>query len=116
METIRIRPLSEPDFDAIMAAAGGKPAHLNTDRRDRQGADYRLNEAIIELKMLDEEGLSKPTRQAKLATLFRNNESVDPATIRRWVRESAPHHVLGDKLIRFKLNELLAWRAGHRRT
>ena len=40
---------------------------------------------------------------------------VDPATIRRWVREGAPHQVLGDKLIRFKLNELLAWRAGHRR-
>jgi hypothetical protein len=81
METIRIRPLSEPDFDAIMAAAGGKPAHLNTDRRDRQGADYRLNEAIIELKMLDEEGLSKPTRQAKLATLFRNNESDRPVIV-----------------------------------
>jgi hypothetical protein len=36
---------------------------------------------------------------------------VDPATVRRWVREGAPHHVLGHKLIRFKLDELLAWRA-----
>jgi len=40
---------------------------------------------------------------------------VDPATVRRWVREGAPHHVLGDKLIRFKFNELLAWRAMRKR-
>jgi hypothetical protein len=36
---------------------------------------------------------------------------VDPATVRRWVYEGAPHIVLGDKLIRFNLDELLAWRA-----
>jgi hypothetical protein len=40
---------------------------------------------------------------------------IDPATVRRWVREGAPHHVLGDKLVRFRLDELLAWRAGHKR-
>jgi hypothetical protein len=40
---------------------------------------------------------------------------IDPATVRRWVREGAPHHVLGDKLIRFRLDELLAWRATHKR-
>jgi predicted DNA-binding transcriptional regulator AlpA len=37
---------------------------------------------------------------------------LDPATPRRWVRdEGCPHHVLGDKLIRYKLSEVLAWRA-----
>ena len=36
---------------------------------------------------------------------------LDPATIRRWAREGAPHHVLGDKLVRYRLSELLAWRA-----
>jgi hypothetical protein len=40
---------------------------------------------------------------------------LDPATIRRWAREGAPHHVLGDKLVRYRLNELLAWRAGRQR-
>jgi transposase-like protein len=55
----------------------------------------------------EEDFLSGPKIARKL--------DVDPATIRRWVREGAPNHVLGDKLIRFKLNELLAWRAGHRR-
>ena len=36
---------------------------------------------------------------------------LDPATIRRWAREGAPHHVIGEGLIRYRLNELLAWRA-----
>ena len=40
---------------------------------------------------------------------------VDPATVRRWVREGCPHYTLGNKLIRFKLDELLAWRAKHKR-
>ena len=40
---------------------------------------------------------------------------VDPGTVRRWVREGAPCHILADKLIRFRLGELLTWRAGHKR-
>jgi hypothetical protein len=36
---------------------------------------------------------------------------LDPATIRRWAREGAPHHIIGEGLIRYHLDELLAWRA-----
>jgi predicted DNA-binding transcriptional regulator AlpA len=36
---------------------------------------------------------------------------VDPATIRRYAREGMPHHILGPGLIRYKLSEVLAWRA-----
>jgi hypothetical protein len=36
---------------------------------------------------------------------------LDPATIRRWAREGAPHHVIGEGLVRYRLDELLAWRA-----
>jgi hypothetical protein len=36
---------------------------------------------------------------------------LDPATIRRWAREGAPHHVIGEGLIRYRLDEVLAWRA-----
>jgi hypothetical protein len=81
METIRIRPLIESDFDGIIAAAGGKRAHIDADRRKLPGADYLLNEAVLELKLLDEEGLSKSTRQAKLATLFRNDEVNRPVIV-----------------------------------
>ena len=36
---------------------------------------------------------------------------VDPATIRRWRKEKAPHHLIGEGLIRYRLSEILAWRA-----
>lgn len=68
--TTRIRPLSESIFNEIIELAGGKRAHPDQDRRDARNADYVLGEAVIELKILDDEGLSKGERQAKLAALF----------------------------------------------
>jgi hypothetical protein len=37
--------------------------------------------------------------------------SLNPATIRRWKDEGAPAHELGKGLIRYRLSELIAWRA-----
>lgn len=70
LPTLTIRPISESDIDEIVRTAGGVRAHEDAHRRARKGADYRLNEAVIELKILEEDGLSKPERQAKLAALF----------------------------------------------
>jgi hypothetical protein len=39
---------------------------------------------------------------------------VSPATPRRWRREGCPCHLLGNGLIRYKLEEVLAWRRGRR--
>jgi hypothetical protein len=36
---------------------------------------------------------------------------VDPATLRRWRREGCPHHNIGNGMIRFRLSEVLEWRA-----
>jgi helix-turn-helix protein len=36
---------------------------------------------------------------------------VDAATLRRWRREGCPFHDIGHGLIRFRLSEVLAWRA-----
>jgi transposase-like protein len=36
---------------------------------------------------------------------------VDPATIRRWRKEKAPHHLIGEGLIRYRLSEIVGWRA-----
>jgi hypothetical protein len=36
---------------------------------------------------------------------------VDPATVRRWRNEGMPHHDLGFGLIRYRMAEVLAWRA-----
>lgn len=70
MDHFRVCPLSESDIDAIVTAAGGRRAHEDSDSRDMLGADYLLAESLIELKLLDDEGLSKPERQARLASLF----------------------------------------------
>jgi hypothetical protein len=35
---------------------------------------------------------------------------LDPATIRRWKREGAPHEIIGHGLIRYRLSALRAWR------
>jgi len=66
----RLRPISEPDIDQVVEAAGGCRAHPDADRRAERGADYVLGKCVIELKSLDDEGLAKPERQAKLAALF----------------------------------------------
>jgi predicted DNA-binding transcriptional regulator AlpA len=36
---------------------------------------------------------------------------LDPATIRRYKREGCPAHLIGEGLVRYRLSEVLAWRA-----
>jgi hypothetical protein len=81
MEQFRIRPLSEADISAVIEAAGGGRAHADADQRCNPGADYLFDEAVIELKALDDEGLAKPERQAKLATLFHQHEQDRPVIV-----------------------------------
>lgn len=69
-ELFRVRTLTEEDLLQVVETAGGRRAHPDADRRKAQGADFVLGDAIIELKALDDEGLSKPERQNKLAALF----------------------------------------------
>lgn len=68
--TTRIRPLTEEIVNDIVERAGGRRAHPDHDRRATRNADYVVGNAVIELKILDDEGLSKADRQAKLAALF----------------------------------------------
>jgi len=68
MEYIRIKTVTEQDFDAVIVSAGGS-------RIVEEGsADYRLNEAIVELKLILEEGFEKTDRQRRLADLFRKTQ------------------------------------------
>lgn len=88
-EQLFIRPLSEVDIDGVIELAGGKRAHPDADRRVAIGADYLLGEAVIELKALDDEGLAKPERQAKLSNLFRSHNSERPVVVLD--RNALPH-------------------------
>ncbi len=72
MDAFRIRPLTEDDVRAVVEARGGVVAHPHAHQRTERGGDFILDGAAIELKLLDEDGLNKSERQAKLAKLFRN--------------------------------------------
>jgi hypothetical protein len=75
MEFIRIKNITEEDFHGIVQAAGGS-------RIASQGsADYRLNEALIELKLIVEEGFEKASRQAKMASLFQAQQPNAPVVV-----------------------------------
>lgn len=70
LPSFRIRPLSETEIEKVVVSAGGKRAHPDADRRSQRGADFVLGSSVIELKILEDEGLHKPERQKKLAKLF----------------------------------------------
>jgi len=67
----QIRKISESEIEAVVNSAGGRRAHLDADKRSLQGADFVLGSSVIELKILEDEGLDKLERQHKLAKLFR---------------------------------------------
>jgi hypothetical protein len=75
MDYIRIKNISEADFDGVVQTAGG--SRIASDG----SADYRLNEAIIELKLIQEEGFEKASRQAKIAALFRAQQPKAPVVV-----------------------------------
>ncbi len=77
----RVRRFEEKDFDEIIANSGGRRAHPDAARRRNRGADYILGDAVIELKLLDNEGFSKPERQLKLAALFRQSRPGRPVIV-----------------------------------
>lgn len=75
MEYIRIKAVTEGDFDQVITSAGGSRI------LEEGSADYRLNEAIIELKLVREEGFDKTERQRKLANLFREAQPNRPVVL-----------------------------------
>jgi hypothetical protein len=75
MEYVRIKTVNETDFDKLVTSAGGSRIV------EEDSADYRLNEAIIELKLVSEEGFEKTERQKKLAALFRKTQPKTPVVI-----------------------------------
>jgi predicted DNA-binding transcriptional regulator AlpA len=41
---------------------------------------------------------------------------LDPATIRRYARDGMPHHVLADRVVRYRMSEVLDWLAQRKRS
>jgi hypothetical protein len=81
LSSFQIRRLSEAEIETVITRAGGKRAHPEADRRSEKGADFVLGSSVIELKILEDEGLNKPERQQKLAKLFRDRFPSRPTIV-----------------------------------
>lgn len=66
----KIDRLTESDFTGILEAAGGNRFSDDDSKEEVLNADYVINNVIIELKLVEEEGFDKKTRQQKLSNLF----------------------------------------------
>ena len=81
MNYFRLRRIEEQDFDAIVVSAGGQRAVPDECVEKVPNADFLLNEAVLELKITEEEGLQKVERQSKLAELFAEEQAGRPVVV-----------------------------------
>jgi hypothetical protein len=68
-------------MEHALVRAGGRRAHPDADRREQRGADFVIGNSVIELKILEEEGLDNPERQRKLTELFRRQFPTRPTIV-----------------------------------
>lgn len=81
LELPKIRPLSErQDIDFVIAEAGGRRAY-DEGEHDTRNSDYVLGRSVIELKLLEEERLTKPQAQAKIGSLFGALQPTRPVVV-----------------------------------
>ncbi|MCH8805858.1 MAG: hypothetical protein IH986_07200 [Planctomycetes bacterium] len=81
MDYMRIGRLNEGDFDDIIEHTGGSRLVTDDAREKGPNADYVFKEAIIELKLVEEEGLEKADRQLRLADLFCEQQPDRPTIV-----------------------------------
>lgn len=81
MEYFRLRRIEESDIETIVQNAGGRRAVPDESVEDDPNADFILNEVVLELKIVEEEGFEKAQRQQKLAELFSTNQPGRPVLI-----------------------------------
>jgi hypothetical protein len=75
MDYLRIKKVSEVEFDTVVEAAGG--SRIRADG----SVDYLWKDAVVELKLVLEEGLEKGSRQSKIANLFREQHPGKPVIV-----------------------------------
>lgn len=81
LPNFEIQGITEDEIERMLARVGGRRAHPDADRRDRRGADFVIGNSVVELKILEEEGLDNPERQRKLAELFRKQFPTRPTIV-----------------------------------
>jgi hypothetical protein len=83
MDCVKIGKLEESDFDGIITRAGGRRFSRDHSRETDKNADFVIGDAILELKLINEEGLEKEERQRKIAEIFRSSQPNRPVIILR---------------------------------
>ncbi|MDD2699440.1 MAG: hypothetical protein PHF17_11630 [Arcobacteraceae bacterium] len=69
MEYLNFSSLTEEDFTEIVLNVGGR-RYTDDPKIKELNCDYILDDAVIELKIIEEEPIEKKTKQEKLAKLF----------------------------------------------
>ncbi len=69
MNQLRIATVSEDDFDQMIVAAGGRRCVQDASVQSSPNADYELDGALLELKLVEEEGFDKDIRRNKVAAI-----------------------------------------------
>ncbi len=64
-----ISKFTEEEFDKIIRKSGGK-RYTDNPKIEEENCDYILDNAVIELKIIEEEPIEKESKQKKLANLF----------------------------------------------
>ena len=70
LKPLVLHRVDERDFDEKIESHGGKRIDSPKEHATQSSADYIFDGAIIELKIVQEEGLEKPERQEKTGHLF----------------------------------------------
>ena len=81
MEYMKIGKILESDIDSIIIEAGGQRLSDDSSRETDNNADYIFFDSVIELKIIEEEGLAKHERQKKLAELFKKSLTLRPTIV-----------------------------------
>lgn len=81
---IRLANLSETDLDQVVEGAGGKRINQNSGAQTEKNADYLLDGATIELKLLEQEpleGRKTVERRSHVAELMRPTQPGYPVVV-----------------------------------
>jgi hypothetical protein len=81
MDYMKMGVLGEGDFHGMVERAGGRRFSADDSREVQPNADYLFPGALVELKIVEEDGLTKENRQRKIAEIFRARQPDRPVII-----------------------------------
>lgn len=79
MYYLKISRFTENDFDSIIESIGGRRFSEDDSKETEQNCDYVFEDALVELKLVEENLIEKETKRDKLSRLF--DEKNKPKTI-----------------------------------